>query len=375
MTGKRRLIIAGGVVAAALFDLTAATVLLLPQQLSSTEWGVVFVTGVHGACAAAAGVLLARLAPPFVRHTARHVAMFSGCFAFFVPVLGPLGVLAVLLGGLTEPRPSTCEPWLSHEPPRGVDELRRRTRGPGRQASAVEIGHALRHRSTESAGARFRAVLATRHLPASVAVRLLRIAQSDPFDEVRLYAFSRLEQMRREIEQRIERLTAAALAAAEEDAPRIQLRLAESHWELADSGLTEGAVREHALKCAHRHAAAACELAPGHAAAQFFLGKVLLALRDSKNAKMAFDRAARAGYPRKKLLPRLAECAFLRRDYLAVRALLQELDASPHESAEFRPLIELWTRDESARVPSTRAPMRVEHVDRTERAERTEQLS
>ena len=334
---------------AALWSLVPETRRMLPEVVSGAPKEIAVVLGVHAMCALAVGVLLARTAPPFLRHTVREVGVFAACFAFFVPVLGPLGVVVVLMLGLTEPRPAACEPWLSHEAPVGIDGRRRRQPRLRRGLPVAEISDALRRRGTEHAGERFRCVLAIRHLPPNVAVPLLRFAQSDPSDEVRLYAFSRLESMRGELEKRVEQLTAALAVAESEEAPRLQLRLAESHWELGYSGLTEGAVRDHALKCAHQHAAIACELLPEHAAAEFFLGKVLLELHEPSRATIAFERAASAGYPRWKLLVYLAECAFRQRDFVSVRTLLEQLEASPHEGAEFGGVIELWTRTEQAR--------------------------
>ncbi|MDF2692707.1 MAG: Extracellular Matrix protein PelE [Labilithrix sp.] len=373
MTFGKPLVIAGGV-AIAVVDLGAFVSLVAPNVVPSLALPQDGLLAVHTACTLSAGALLGRAAPSFVRHTAREIAIFAACFAFFVPVLGPIGVLAVLLRGLTEPRPTSRKPWLSHERPADLDERHRRVRGIRRQASAAEIGELLRQRTPESAGARFRAVLATRHLTAKAAVPLLRVAQSDPSDEIRLYAFSRLENMRGEIEKRIELQTSALAVVETEEAPRLQLRLAESYWDLGCSGLTEGAVREHALRCANRHAASACELARDHAAAEFFLGKVLLQLGDVSAATAAFDRAARAGYPAKKLLPHLAECAFLQRDYAAIRARLLELDASPHESADFHGVIDIWTREgpSQQQQPHRPGPARMNQAARTEQVAHTE---
>ncbi|MBX3206039.1 MAG: hypothetical protein KF764_13285 [Labilithrix sp.] len=355
MTSSRRLARSAGALAVALVDLAACASLLAPSPRAALP--PVVLLAAHAAISLGAGALLAGAAPPFVRHRASEVAVFTACLAFFVPVLGVLGALIVLTRGLTEARPPSREPWLVHDGPADLEErTRREARGLRRRASAEEVGSALRDRSPEAAGARFRAVLATRHLPATIAVPLLRAAQSDPTDEVRLYAFSRLETMRGEIERRIERLARALTVGDRDEEPRLNLRLAESYGELAWSGLAEGAVLDHALRCAHRHAALACELVAGNAAAEFFLGRVLVRLRDPARAEVAFERAIAAGYPRKKALPLLAECAFEQREHEAVGALLAELAASPHASAALRPVIDLWAESEPARSVPPRAP-------------------
>lgn len=357
MTGVRRLVLGAGLSATLLTDVATVGRLVAPPPGTIAPASPLALLAVHTACTLGAGALLANAAPSFVRHTPREVVAFTVCISFFIPVLGLLGVLAILTCGLTAARLPGLDPWHTHDDAAELDaRARRGARSRRRGPSTEEVSSALRDRAPESAANRFRAVLATRHLPARVAVPLLRIAQSDPSDEVRLYAFSRLETMRDEIEKRIERLGAALDTAAPSDAPRLRLWLAESYWELGWSGLAEGAVLEHALTCAHDHAAVACELLPNNAAAEFFLGKVLARLGDTPRANVAFERAIAAGYPRGKALPHLAECAFDRRDFGAVRALLSELGASPHESAALRSVIDLWVGSEPAREPRHRTP-------------------
>jgi hypothetical protein len=347
MNRSQRLLIGAGAAALVAIDLAATKLLLVPPEQFAFALLLCVLLAAHSACALAAGALFAAIAPPFLRHSRREIAAFSACFVFFIPALGTIGVLAVLMRGSTKPLPSNDGEWLSCEAASDLEGLRRRVRGVRRRASAAAIADALAERRPESAGARLRAVLATRHLPANAAVPLLRAAQRDPSDEVRLYAFSRLEGMRGEIEKRIERLAAALEGAAPHQAPRLQLRLAESYAELGASGLTEGAVLEHVLESAHRHAAVACALMPGHAAAEFFLGKVLLQLRDPARATIAFGRAAFAGYPHQRLLPHLAECAFLERDWAAVRTFLLQLEESRRVSGGYEDVIELWAEAET----------------------------
>jgi hypothetical protein len=333
--------------AAAVFGLSLAELAALIVMGLPGVAGVADVAGVIGAhlvFALAAGAVLAGAAPPFVRHTSRQIALFAAVVSFFVPVVGPPGVLAALRFGLSQPRPISREPWLLLERPRVLDGRHRRgPRRRKRKATAAEISEALRQRTPERAQSRFAAVLATRDLPAKIAVPLLRTAQSDPSDEVRLYAFSRLETMRSELERQIDQITASLEGAAADEAPRLHLRLAECYWELGYEGLAEGAVLEHALDSAHRHAAIACELLPENAPAEFFLGRILVRLRETARAELAFERAFKAGYPRVKLLPYLAECAFHQRDYEAVRLFLKELESSSREDVFFRPVVELWS--------------------------------
>jgi tetratricopeptide (TPR) repeat protein len=173
-------------------------------------------------------------------------------------------------------------------------------------------------------------------------VPLLKIAQSDPSDEIRLYAFSRLERMRDNLETQVKEVTSSLETATGVEAARLHLRLAQSYWELGYLGLAEGAVLAHALKSAHHHAAIASETSPMHAPAEFFLGRILLHLREPERATIAFERAIRAGYPRVKVLPWLAECAFYEREFGTVTALLGELDSLSPANVFFQPVSDFW---------------------------------
>jgi hypothetical protein len=158
--------------------------------------------------------------------------------------------------------------------------------------------------------------------------------------------------MRDDLETQIKTMTASlASAADDEERARLHLRLAQCSWELGYLGLAEGAVLDHALRSAHLHAATATELMPRHAAAEFFLGRILLHMRDPERASIAFERAMAAGYPRVKVLPFLAECAFQHRDFAGVRGLLRELDSSSPENLFFRPVMEFWREHKAPPVP------------------------
>ena len=351
MTGGTALAVYAGATAALAIDLVVVVRLVMLPVESLAASAIA-----HAACAVAGGALLSSSTPPFLRATRASVGIFVGVVAFFIPVLGLAGSIAVLTFGLREPQPPSGEPWVVHDAAADLDAHHRRTvRTVQRRRSAPDIGAVLRRRQPEHAAERFRAVLATKHLPARLAVPLLKQAQRDPSDEVRLYAFSRLEGMRDEIEKRIDALHAALDDAGRARQALVQLRLAESYWELGSSGLAEGAVRSHALGRAEQHAGEACVIAPGNAAAEVLRGRVLLELRDPERAAAAFDAAMRAGYPRGRVLAFIADCAFQRRDFAGVRAALAELEASPQHGADVRDVLALWLHDDASR-PARRPP-------------------
>jgi polysaccharide biosynthesis protein PelE len=303
-----------------------------------------------------AGLALLGATPAFIRATRREIVGCGALVAACVPVLGPLGMLLVFRFGLTAPREQSREPWVVFDLKKDVEEHQRHPLRTRRAAvSALEIRTALKHRTEETAAHRFQSVLAIQKLPPRAGVPLLKIAQSDPSDEIRLYAFSRLERMRDNLEKQVKEVTTSlATVKGGAEAARLHLRLAQSYWELGYLGLAEGAVLAHALKSAHLHAAIASEESPMHAPAEFFLGRILLQLREPERATTAFERAIRAGYPRIKVLPWLAECAFYERDFGTVRLLLGELESLSPENVFFQPVSDFWADRQADRGPPPR---------------------
>ncbi len=336
------------------------------------EETVAIALAAHVLVACALGVVVVVRGAKVVDADPRALGVFSAAIALFVPALGPIGLAALLLLAIGRTTKEIEDPWISIDFQESFEEERRSLRAARGGVSPSEISSALRNRTPETAEFRFQAALSTKKLPPKLAVRLLDLAQSDPSDEVRLYAFSRLERMRDDLEKRIKQIK-ESLGAGDVDArfaqsaapaaptsgrelARKHLRLAECYWELGYLGLAEGAVLEHALRSAHNHAATACELWPQHASAEFFLGRILIYMRDAPRAKIAFERAIAAGYPRVKILPYLAECAFYVRDFGSVRGLLHELDASSPENVFFRPVMEFWKESPAAPANVPPAP-------------------
>jgi tetratricopeptide (TPR) repeat protein len=173
-------------------------------------------------------------------------------------------------------------------------------------------------------------------------VLLLKLALKDPIEEVRLFAFSRLERLRDEFTDNLRELR-DRLAMEEEPArARTHLQLAQAHWEFVYLGLGDGAALDHALDAAEDHAHKAAELAKENpSATEFLLGRILLAKGRADLAEAAFERAERAGYPRARVVPYLAECAFVGRRFDDVRTRLSELHA-PGTPLFLKPIVEFW---------------------------------
>lgn len=273
---------------------------------------------------------------------ARGAAGLGTCLMGFVPVVGALGFyVAVRVGTRATHRP-VARPWTRI----GIDpDWEDPTWSPRSRERAINMGplkDLLSDRSPELAVRRFQGLQTVKHMKGQVRVPLLKIALRDPSDEVRLFAFSMIAQMRDELEQSI-RLFRLALSHAENDETRAHahLRLGEAHWEMTYLGLADKAVFHHVLGTALAHATKSIELGPS-ASAMFLSGRIFLAMENIAAASEAFRRALDAGHPSSKVLPYLAECAFRARDFARVRIDLSDLRAAARGNAPLLRVLEFW---------------------------------
>ncbi|HWL87160.1 MAG TPA: hypothetical protein VNO21_15250 [Polyangiaceae bacterium] len=294
---------------------------------------------VHAALSAFGAALHLLSAPPQVTRARAYFFLLATLFHFFIPVIGFLGMTLVMHLGLSARRALAPADWASFS--FEGDAIGKRAPPKRRTITVSSIEETLRS-AVASPEKRFHAVLQTRHLPQKQAISLLKLALKDTSDEVRLFAFSRLERFRNDLETQSRDLSEKLSEADEGAKALLHLRLAETYWEIAYLGLAEGAVREHALKSAQDNAEAACKLRPGSAPAEFLSGRVSLVQKKYGDALTAFERAVHAGTTRLKALPYMAECAFHQKRYDEVRAMLHEVAASGQEAVGFQSVVEFW---------------------------------
>jgi hypothetical protein len=274
------------------------------------------------------------------RTSGRALGALAFVLALFIPGLGALGLGLALVASQGSGRNRRERAWQRLDTSEALDAPPRLAAH--RNLIAGDLIDALADRTPENAAHRFQVVLSTRHLRARSAIAVLKVALKDPSDDVRLFAFSRIEQFRATIEDRIESLKAATPEDDDEQTV-IDLRLAESHWELAYLGLVEGAVLQHTLATAKAHVEDAARRAPSDAPVNFVRGRILLALGDVVAASAAFTKAMNHGYPRRRVLPYLAECAYRRRELDVVPRLMREVASSPQDHPYLAHVTDFWT--------------------------------
>lgn len=236
---------------------------------------------------------------------------------FFIPVVGAVGTVGGVFVGLYLPRRHREEGWQLTAMPvlpfRAVAEWRSPLFQDGGLQDVLQLA--------SDPEQRLAALLATKSMPGNEAVPLLQLALRDTEDDVRLLAYSMLDQRETAISQKIEYLLAQIAEGAESPAAT-HAALARWYWELAYLGLAQGAVLEHILAQALEHVrlAIAASNDPAH---ELLAGRILLAGGNAAEARQHFMRAREGGISAGRLAPFFAEAAFVERRYEEVAMHLQ----------------------------------------------------
>ncbi|BCL76705.1 pellicle/biofilm biosynthesis protein PelE [Jeongeupia sp. HS-3] len=187
--------------------------------------------------------------------------------------------------------------------------------------------------------ARLSALLTLKSIPTRHASELLRDLLDDPEEDLRLLAYGMLESEEKRLDKQInaalERHRVGSFSAA-----RV---LAFLYWELIYHDLAQGDVRDFALGEVKRYLDEAQGAQPHEADLWVLRGKFALGNGDLAQAREAFETAGALGYPQVKLLPYLAELAYARRDFAAMRSLFSSLKLL-HANDTLQPVMRYWSR-------------------------------
>jgi tetratricopeptide (TPR) repeat protein len=296
---------------------------------------------------AAASALLALFALPALPRHYREpravVLAFLFSFSFFIPLIGLLGVMLAVFVALLKPRLVKTVPFASVRQPEfllSVGDAEPQLRKSGLRSVLLD--------QTTPAQVRLKSLLTLQNMPARTAGPMLRKLLSDPADDIRLVAYGMLDMQEKRINARTQEELQKLERAAEPEARANCLRhLAELHWELVYTGLVQGDVREHALESALHYVEQGLEIA-GHDPGLWYLrARLLQASGRLEEARGDFSVAVSCGLPEARALPYVAELAFERRDFAAVRDVMA-LVARSHVSPLMAPLVSFWRSDDRA---------------------------
>ncbi|QLC72834.1 HEAT repeat domain-containing protein [Pseudomonas sp. LPB0260] len=263
--------------------------------------------------------------------------LFIFALAFFVPLLGAIGVILAVFPALYLPRKQQEQAWDAM----AVPDLPFRPQDQRGDLMFSDGGLQDVVRHAPSTEKRLNALFATRRMDGRDSIPILKLALRDPADDVRLLAYSMLDQQESRINQRIEAALGELAAAAEEQRPALHATLARWYWELAYLGLAQGSVLEHVLNQAREHVEQSL-VGANSGESHLLAGRIALQQGLLDQAEAHFQQAEAAGIDAQKLVPFRAEIAFLQRRYGDIPALLATLPAQLLQRPPFAELARYW---------------------------------
>lgn len=263
--------------------------------------------------------------------------LFIFGLAFFVPLLGTVGVILAVFPALYMPRKQQEQAWDSM----AVPELPFRPQDQRRDLMFSDGGLQDVVRHAPSTEKRLNALFATRRMAGRDSIPILKLALRDPTDDVRLLAYSMLDQQESQINQRIEAALSQLATVSEAQRPAVHATLARWYWELAYLGLAQGSVLEHVLSQAREHVEQSL-VSAGNGESHLLAGRIALQQDLLEQAEAHFQQAELAGIGSQKLVPFRAELAFLQRRYADIPAQLATLPEQLLQRPPFAELARYW---------------------------------
>jgi polysaccharide biosynthesis protein PelE len=268
----------------------------------------------HATVSAIASLLFAAIIPRrfVVRHSIAVLLIFG--FLFFIPVFGLLGMLAVLVYFNSFQRKKERTEFFTVSLPPFMNDSSVTTSGMGE-------GGAWSRLRTQGLPrvVRLQALLAASASKGHNSSRLLQMATSDSDDEIRLLAFNLYDQR--------EKIIGAAISGAlnklkieDKIEKRIELyqKLAFSYWEMVfneiNNDLTEFFIGQSII-----YAQKAYDQGATDPSLMILLGRIHLRKGNVARAEEFISKGLLNGAHRDRVIPYLAEIAYRRRDFKALK--------------------------------------------------------
>ncbi|ABB32197.1 hypothetical protein GeomeDRAFT_0495 [Geobacter metallireducens RCH3] len=317
-----------------LCEYTALQALFSQQQV----WIRLILFIVSHLIAAVSLALLLRLSLPRQADTKKwgSLALFFS-FAFFIPVLGCIGMLGALVYFRFLLR-FDARPEFFSVP---MTPFMQESGGP---APGMGEGGAWSRLRSESLPRpmRLKALLAAGSSNSRDASRLLHFATSDNDDEIRLLAFNLADQREKVISKTISQSLAELKNASDRDERLLHCRkLAFSYWELIFNDLAQKDLAEFYVLQSITYATQALDMDATDPNLLLLLGRLHLWREDLESAEKAINDAMNNGAHRDRVVPYLAELAFLRRDFVTMNSCF-ELNPLLRHKPGIGPVAQFW---------------------------------
>jgi len=317
--------------------LAEAVALALIADLTGTHIGVGGFFAAHAVASLILGFLVLEVLAERYRRPWQPIVALLAAIAFFVPVLGTIGLVTAVLVVTLLPKASVYRPFANLRPPEYPSAARE---GPP-QMRMLGLRTSLLDTSLP-ADVRVKSLVALQNMPPRVAIPILRRLLCDSTDDVRLAAYgiidAREKRISAAIRDELDRLPTVTEPAARENCLR---RLAEEHWELVHSDLAPGDLRRVTIESGLRYLEAALQRADRDTGLWLLKGRFLHAAGDPGGAAQALATAIALGLPESRVLPYLAEIYFDQCRFDDVRRCMN-LVAATQRTPRMAPLIRYW---------------------------------
>lgn len=291
----------------------------------------------QAAASAMLGLALWRLMPRRFRTPFVWSYAYLALFCFFVPLGGTLVCLGSLVFSKLFPARRDSTGIASVALPEFVTHLIQRVTHGGGARLRAQLGN-----TRAPLPERMTALVAMQSMPARTSSPVLRELLADSTDDIRLLAYGMLDGAEKQLTQQIlAELPRLETAESPQARGEINKRLADLYWELIYQNLVQGDVYRYTASQVERYARAALEIDDSDAALWYMRGRLALTRNAPADAREWLGRAEALGFARERVLPLLAEAAYLERDYAAVRRLMAAFD-SPSPLPLVRPLLRYW---------------------------------
>lgn len=289
------------------------------------------------ACVIIGGLGQSRL-PQALREPRLGVVALLASIAFFVPILGIVGMLFAIVISSSLWKFGSERPFVTVREPEFLAGHTRATASFRSTNAREDLAD-----QTLPEEMRLKALLSIQDMPGRVAGSLLFDLLSDQSDDMRLLAYGLLRAKERELARRIIEAMERRLDAKDAEAKYHACReLAELNWEFIYQNLVSGDMRKHATRQGFNYAIEAIQIRDEDPGLWFVAARLALSCGLVSSAENCLQSALERGFPRVRVLPYLAECAFLQQDHEEVRRLLltlRELQVLPGIS----PVVEFWS--------------------------------
>jgi len=290
----------------------------------------------HAAASVDAAQMGVMFLPKHYRHPKWAVYGLFFLGSFFVPLLAYIFISAVVITARFFSKPVVYHPFLKVELPAF-------TLGSAGVRNSLGEG-AIRTRLNTSSlptEVRMKALLSAHAMSPRFSVPMLKELLGDEADDLRLLAYGMLDSREKTLNALIDDLLKKLGACRDPDLCQLyQKEIAEIYWAFAYEHLAEGDMLSYMLAQAEHYTRAALAKKPD-GDLWVLLAQILIKQQKLEEVDDAFNQAIKLGMPAMRIQPYLAELAYQRHDYQAVRKHLQLIPTN-NQSPQIANLQQFW---------------------------------